>query len=150
MKKILVGLDGSNASINALKYAIKTAKNIGAEIVGLTVINEPPYKEYYADISVKLKAEAESFFTKIKEKFGGEGINITTEIATGVPDEVLVEIAKKDKDVSMIVVGASGKGRGSRIFAGSNTVALVNQVAAGLPCAVVVVTGDNEEFLERM
>lgn len=150
MKKILVGLDGSHASMNALKYAIKMAKNMEAEIVALTVINEPPYKEYYHDISAKLKAEAESLFTKIRKIFEGEGVNITTEIATGVPDEILAEIAKKDKDVSMIVVGASGKGRASKIFAGSHTVALVNQVASGLPCAVVVVTGYNDEFIERM
>lgn len=150
MKKILVGLDGSDASINALKYAIKTAKGLGAEIIGVTVINEPPYKEYYADISGKLKVEAEAFFAKIKEKFGREDVRISTEIASGVPDEILAGIAKKDKDIAMIVVGASGKGRGSRIFAGSHTVALVNQVAGGLPCAVVVVTGDNEEFLQRM
>ncbi|MCX8031135.1 MAG: universal stress protein [Thermodesulfovibrionales bacterium] len=150
MKKILVGLDGSNASMNALNYAIKLAKGIGAEVIGVTVINEPLYKEYYADISAKLKVEAEAFFEKVKEKFQVEGIKISTEIASGIPDEVLAEIAKKDKEIAMIVVGASGKGRGSRIFAGSNTVALVNQVAAGLPCAVVVVTGEGEEFLQRI
>lgn len=150
MKKILVGLDGSTASLNALKYAVKTAKITGAEIIGVSVINEPSYKEYYADISERLKTEAEAFLKTAKDKFAGEGVNIITEISYGVPDEILANIAKKDKDITMIVVGASGKGRGSRIFAGSQTMALVNQVASGLPCAVVVVTGAGEEFLQRV
>ncbi len=150
MKKILVGVDGSDAAMNAVSYAVKTAKCIGAEIIAVSVINEPSYKEYYADISGKIKAETEAFLSAAKEKFAGEGVNITTEISYGTPDEVLAEIARKDKDIAMIVVGASGKGRGSRIFAGSQTHALVNQAAGGLPCAVVVVTGDNQEFLERM
>lgn len=150
MKKILVGLDGSIASLNALKYAIKMAKLMGAEIIGVSVINEPSYSEYYADIAAKLKAETEAFLLTTKNKFASEGVSIATEIAYGVPDQVFAEIAKKDKDIAMIVVGASGKGRGSRIFAGSQTVALVNQVASGLPCAVIVVTGSNEEFLQRI
>ena len=41
----------------------------------------------------------------------------------------------------MIVVGASGRGRGSRVIVGSKTHALVNQVAAGLQCPVIVVPG---------
>lgn len=150
MKKILVGLDGSTASMNALKYAVKTAKSIGAEIIGVSVINEPSYSEYYADISSKLKAETEAFLSATKDKFAGEGIVITTNISYGTPDEVLAEIARKDKDIAMIVVGASGKGRGSRIFAGSQTHALINQVAGGLPCVVVVVPGYDEEFLNRI
>lgn len=150
MKKILVGIDGSVASMNAIRFAAKMAKYIGAEIIGVSVINEPSYSEYYADISGKIKAEAGTFLTTAKDKFASEGINITTEISYGTPDEVLAEIARKDKDIAMIVVGASGKGRGSRIFAGSQTHALVNQVAGGLPCSVIVVTGDNDEFLQRI
>lgn len=150
MKKILVGIDGSAASMNAVSYAVKTAKCIGAEVIGVSIINEPSYKEYYIDISGKIKAETEVFLSAAKEKFAGEGVKITTDIFNGTPDEVLAGIARKDKDIAMIVVGASGKGRGSRIFAGSQTLALVNQVAGGLPCAVVVVPGDNEEFLNRI
>ena len=150
MKKILVGVDGSDASMNAVRYAVKTAKQIGAEVIAVSVINEPSYKEYYADISGKIKAEAERLLLAAKEKFAGEGVNITSKVSYGTPDEVLAEIARQDNDIAMVVVGASGKGRGSRIFAGSQTHALVNQVAGGLPCAVVVVTGDNQEFLKRM
>ena len=55
MKKILVGIDGSQASMNAVKYAAKMAKLIGGEVLGINVINEPSYREYYNDISEKLR-----------------------------------------------------------------------------------------------
>jgi nucleotide-binding universal stress UspA family protein len=148
--KILVGIDGSDASMNAAIYAVKMAKRLGAEVIAVSVINESAYKEFYADISEKIKAETERFLSTAKEIFAEQGINIITQIAYGVPDEVLAERAVQDKDIAMLVVGASGKGRVARIFAGSQTHALINRVAAGLPCAVVVVTGNNQEFLQRM
>jgi len=40
MKKILVDIDGSRASINPLKYPIKIAKSTGAEILRVNVINK--------------------------------------------------------------------------------------------------------------
>jgi len=136
--------------MNALKYAVKMAKLMGAQITGISVINEPSYREYYRDISSKLKAEAEAVLNKAISEVSDEGITITTEVDIGSPDDVLAEVANNDKDVVMIVVGASGRGRGSRIFVGSITHALVNHVAAGLQCPVVVVPGSSEEFLKLM
>lgn len=139
MKKILVGIDGSQASINALKYAAKMAKLTGAEILGVNVINEPSYREYYSDLSEKLKAESEGILKKARAEVEKEGVAIKTRVDVGSPDAVLAEVAKTDKDVVMIVVGASGRGRGSRVFVGSKTHALVNHIAAGLQCSIVVV-----------
>jgi nucleotide-binding universal stress UspA family protein len=150
MKKILVGIDGSRASINALKYAIKIAKSTGAEILGVNVINEPAYREYYMDLKGRLEAEAMEILKKAVSEVEKEGVVIKTQVDVGSPDIVLAEIAKMDKEISMIVVGSSGRGRGTRIFVGSKTQALINQVAAGLPCPVVVVPGTSEEFLERV
>lgn len=149
MKKILVGIDGSQASMNALKYAVKMAKLTGCEIAGVNVINEPSYREYYRDLSDKLKAEAEGILKKAMAEVEKEGVSIKTQVDVGSPDNVLAEIAKKDKEVSMIVVGAGGRGKGSRVFVGSKTHALLNQIAAGLPCPVVVVPGASEDFLKR-
>jgi nucleotide-binding universal stress UspA family protein len=59
-------------------------------------------------------------------------------------------VAKADKEVAMIVVGASGRGRGSRVFVGSKTHALLNHMAAGLQCPVIVVPENSEDFLKRL
>lgn len=139
MKKILVGIDGSQESINALNYAAMMAKLIGAEILGVNVINEPSYREYYSDLSDKLKAEAEGILKKAMSEVEKEGIVIKTQVDVGSPDDVLAEVAKTDKDIVMIVVGASGRGKGSRVFVGSKTHALMNHLAAGLTCSIVVV-----------
>ena len=150
MKKILVGIDGSQESINALKYAARMAKLTGAEILGVNVINEPSYREYYRDLSDKLKAEAEAILKKALAEVEKEGVAITTQVEVGAPDDVLAELAKNGNNVVMIVVGASGRGRGSRVFVGSKTHALVNHIAAGLQCPIVVVPGSSEDFLKRL
>ena len=98
MKKILVGIDGSQASMNALKYAVKMAKLIGGEIAGVNVINEPSYREYYKDISDKLKTEAEGILKKAAAEVEKEGVKIKTHVDVGSPDAVLAEVAKTDKD----------------------------------------------------
>ena len=150
MKKILVGIDGSQESINALKYAARMAKLTGAEILGVNVINEPSYREYYRDLSDKLKAEAEDILKKAVAEVEMNGVAITTQVDVGSPDDVLAELAKNGNNVVMIVVGASGRGRGSRVFVGSKTHALVNHIAAGLQCPIVVVPGSSEAFLKRL
>ena len=150
MKKILVGIDGSQESINALKYAAKMAKLTGAEILGVNVINEPSYREYYRDLSDKLKAEAEDILKKAVAEVEMEGVAIKTQVDVGSPDDVLAELAENGNNVVMIVVGASGRGRGSRVFVGSKTHALVNHIAAGLQCPIVVVPGSSENFLRRL
>ncbi|PKL51674.1 MAG: hypothetical protein CVV37_05250 [Nitrospira bacterium HGW-Nitrospira-1] len=146
MKKILVGIDGSQESINALKYAARMAKLTGAEILGVNVINEPSYREYYRDLSDKLKAEAEGILKKAVAEVEKEGVAIKTQVDVGSPDAVLAEVAKADKDVVMIVVGTSGRGRGSKVFAGSRTHALINHIATGLQCPIVVVPGSPRTF----
>ena len=150
MKKILVGIDGSQESINALKYAVKMAKLTGSEILGVNVINEPSYREYYRDLSDKLKADAEGVLKKAMAEVEMEGVAITTQVDVGSPDDVLAELAKNGNGVVMIVVGASGRGRGSRVFVGSKTHALVNHIAAGLQCPIVVVPGSSDDFLRRL
>ena len=150
MKKILVGIDGSKESINALKYAVKMAKLTGSEILGVNVINEPSYREYYRDLSDKLKADAEGVLKKAMAEVEMEGVAITTQVDVGSPDDVLAELAKNGNNVVMIVVGASGRGRGSRVFVGSKTHALVNHIAAGLQCPIVVVPGSSADFLRRL
>jgi nucleotide-binding universal stress UspA family protein len=150
MKKILVGLDGSKASLNALKYAVKMAGHLHADIVGIAVINELSYSEYYKDISGKLKVEAEGMLAKVVAGVDQDEVTIRTQVENGTPDVVFAELTRADPDIAMVVVGASGRGRGSRVFIGSKTHALVNQVAAGLPCPVVVVPGGSEDFLKRV
>ena len=110
MKKILVSIDGSRSSINALKYAVKMARLLQAEIVGIHVINETSYSEYYQEISNKLKKEAEGVLKRVVDAVQKEGVVITTEVDTGIPDVILAQRAKTDPHVAMIVTSESRRG----------------------------------------
>ena len=83
MKKILVGIDGSQASMNALKYAVKMARLMQAEILGINVINETTYSEYYKEISNKLKKEAESVLKRVVDAVQKDGVVVSTEVDIG-------------------------------------------------------------------
>jgi nucleotide-binding universal stress UspA family protein len=148
MKKILVGIDGSQASINALKYAIKMARLLQAEIVGIHVINETSYSEYYKEISNKLKKEAEGVLKRVVDAVQKEGVTITTEVDFGIPDVLLAQRARTDPHVAMIVTSESKRSLGARVFIVSKAHALVDQIATGLSCPVLVVPGNNEDFLK--
>jgi nucleotide-binding universal stress UspA family protein len=146
MKKILVSIDGSRSSINALKYAVKMARLLHAEIVGINVINETSYGEYYQEISNKLKKEAEGVLKRVVDAVQKEGVVITTEVDTGIPDVILAQRARTDPHVAMIVTSESRRGLGARVFVVSKAHALVDQIAAGLSCPVLVVPGNDDDL----
>jgi nucleotide-binding universal stress UspA family protein len=148
MKKILVGIDGSQASVHALKYAVKMARLLQAEIVGMNVINETTYNEYHKDISNKLEKEAEAVLKRVVDAVQKEGVVITTEVDTGMPDAMLARRAKTDPHVVMIVISESRRGIGERVFIVSKAHALVDQISTGLTCPVLVVPGNSEDFLK--
>jgi nucleotide-binding universal stress UspA family protein len=150
MKKILVSIDGSRSSINALKYAVKVARLLQAEIVGIHVINETSYSEYYQEISNKLKKEAEGVLKRVVDAVQKEGVVITTEVDTGIPDVILAQRAKTDPHVAMIVTSESRRGLGARVFIVSKAHALVDQIAAGLSCPVLVVPGNDDDLLKSI
>jgi nucleotide-binding universal stress UspA family protein len=150
MKKILVSIDGSRSSINALKYAVKMARLLQAEIVGINVINETSYGEYYQEISNKLKKEAEGVLKRVVDAVQKEGVVINTEVGTGIPDVILAQRAKTDPHVAMIVTTESRRGLGARVFIVSKAHALVDQIAAGLSCPVLVVPGNDDDLLKSI
>ena len=150
MKNILVGIDGSQASMNALKYAVKMARTLRANVLGINVINDMPYSEYYKDISPKLKKEAEDMLKRAVTSAFEEGVTIRAQVDYGDPDDVLAERARTDPDVAMIVTAASRRSRIANLFIRSKAHALVDQVAAGLQCPLIVVPERDENFLNRI
>jgi nucleotide-binding universal stress UspA family protein len=152
MKKILVGIDGSQASLNAARYAVRMAKRIEGHVMAINVINEQSQSisEYYKDISHKLQREAEGVLRRAVSLIAAEGVTITTEVDFGSPDAVLAERARADQNVAMIVTAASKRSRIANLFVRSKSHALVDQVAAGLQCPVVVVPASEEDFLKRV
>lgn len=147
-KKILVPIDGSGASMNALEYAVKMGEVIGEDaiIVALEVINLSKYQfpAEAMDFSMQdmlleeRKKEVENHLNTAKKNCKKRGINVETVVGYGFPHEEIIKYAQENDDIKLIVMGASGKGFLDRQILGSVTSRIVHEVDRKLPCPVMV------------
>jgi universal stress protein A len=141
IKTILFPTDFSEGAANALKYAVDVAKRYGAKLHILHVIYDiakasgwyVPHismDQMYKDIEVGAKKELERF--GLEDLSGFKDIERT--VSTGVPHEVIVDFATKNK-IDMIVIGTHGRSGIDRILFGSTAA----QVVRNAPCPVLTV-----------
>ena len=138
MARIVVGIDASDPSLDALRWALDEARLRGAELelvhafprpemVGMTMIVTLPSDD-------ELRAASEQVLESALERVGGAGdVRVTHRVGTGGPASVLVEAAE---GADLLVVGARGLGGFKGLLLGSVT----QQVIAHAPCPVVVIT----------
>ena len=148
VKKILVPIDGSEASITALKYAVKMAEVIGknAVIVALEVINIDKYQLAADTIDFSIqnrlleerKKEVSSHITKAKDICEGRGVTVEGVTRDGFPHEEVIKYVEEDKDIMLVVMGSSGKGFIDRHVIGSVTTKIVREISRRLLCPVLI------------
>lgn len=137
---IVVGVDGSEESKRALKWAARQARRSGARLraveaytVPASIFVTPSYTEIdYAD---EAQYELEH---SVEEALGEEpGIELETELMQGPPSRVLV---RASTDAELLVLG--GKGRGE--FLGEfHLEPVTSYVVHHAPCPVVVVRNED-------
>lgn len=125
-KKILVPLDGSELSKEALSPAEKLAKTFDAEITLFQVV---PFMPIYGSpelvtpliIDEKQKEAAERDLTNLAEEVKKRGIKVTATVRTG--QQVAVEIIDfaKESGVDLIVMCTHGRSGFTRWVLGSVT-----------------------------
>jgi nucleotide-binding universal stress UspA family protein len=141
--KILVAIDGSEASMDAADYAIQMAREYNSELIALHVI--------LSDLTIfgpnpprhinELKQEAQKYLDKIREKSNLDSNNsdkkipLRTElIASASAVGGIVGFAEKE-NTSLIVIGTRGRSGFKKLLLGS--------VAAGVVtyahCPVMVI-----------
>ncbi len=135
IKRILVPLDGSEASEKALAYAADLAKFSSATITMLTVVlrfqSSLPRVEQLEAHSKKLALD---YLRPVQERLRGQGIDSDVLVECGQPADVIAEVAKRQQ-ADLIVMSTHGAGSSGKYAMGS--VALkVLQVA---PCPVTMV-----------
>jgi nucleotide-binding universal stress UspA family protein len=135
---IVVGIDASDPSLDALRWALEEARLRGAELelvhafprpelVGMTMVVTLPSDD-------ELRAASEQVLAEALERVGGAGdVPVMRRVGTGGPAAVLVEAAE---GADLLVVGARGLGGFKGLLLGSVT----QQVIAHAPCPVVVIT----------
>lgn len=137
-KKILVGYDGSEGSINALRQAIKLAKSLHAKLFALWVKSSlPHYPETVDEIEEEASATSEFFELRKNEILSYEKkfkCKIQFETKAGHAAKTLVDFATK-KNIDLIVVGYKGHSGLWGKFLGHTS----DKVSENAHCSVLIV-----------
>jgi len=147
-ENILVALDGSASSKNALRQAVKFAKLEGAEVAAVSVI--PFYEgQLETDITPNLlrsiREPVERILIEAAKTAEADGVVIDTMIGEGDIHEAIIN-ASRAKNSDLIVVGRRGLTRLSRAFMGSVTARVIGHS----PVDVLVVQRDSELGLQNI
>ncbi|MFI6425806.1 universal stress protein [Promicromonospora sp. NPDC050880] len=135
---VLVGVDGSAASLHALDWATAYAHRVGWSLHIVCSYSLPSFTAasldggYAALDDTTIQEGAKSVLAEAEARVADAGVRATTEVATGDAAGVLVELSA---DYGLAVVGTRGRG--------GFTERLLGTVSSALPahaqCPVVVV-----------
>ncbi len=138
VKRILVGVDFSEGSREALEYATALAKKLEAEIVVLHVFEGVPGELKILEaayVGTSFRQEAERNLAEWTRELRVAGVAGRAEVReAAAADREIIGVAN-EKKVDLIVIGRHGRQGVERMFT-SNTAAKVLRHA---PCAVLVV-----------
>ena len=134
--RVLVPVDGSDPSDDALAYALEHFED--AEIVALHVIDPVDGSATMApgsatDWLADSEERSESVLEAVAETVSAAGRTATTDSVVGRPAHAIVEYAE-DNDIDHIVLGSHGRDGLSRVFLGS----VAETVVRRAPVAVTV------------
>ena len=135
VRTIVVGVDGSDASVEALKQAQGLAVGLGANLVALACWDYPPVYDGYVAMGINdfdVRA-GEILQEAVVKAFGPETpANIETRLVQGRPRHTLIDASRT---ADMLVVGRRGHGGFGGLLIGSVSSACV----AHAHCPVLVV-----------
>jgi nucleotide-binding universal stress UspA family protein len=121
-QKILVAIDGSDASMDAADYAISISKEYGTELCALHVIRaDVDLFGVHTDseYTITMKKEGEKYLDEVKLKGNEKNIQIkpqiiaTINIAGGIVDFA------EENNIDLIVVGTRGSSGFKKLLLGS-------------------------------
>ena len=153
IKSIMVYLESSEASIDAVRAAVILAKFFGASLWGIYVVDIKALEDLLrARIFIKteemeyehdLEEDAKRYLRYAEEIAGGKGLKLTPMLLKGI---VHREVAKKIRElnIDLLVLGELKEALSRRDSFYDET----EQVFRRVPCSVLVVKGG--EKVERM
>lgn len=115
MKRILAGLDGSQASHRALALALDIARRMGARLTVVTVVPPLPVPGAAPQDD---RLDAERLLDEGLRSLDAPSVPVERVVLFGAPGEALCELAHTE-DVDLVVVGRSGRSSVSRLLLGS-------------------------------
>jgi len=140
MAKIVVGVDGSGASRDALAWALDEARLRRAELVAVhawepaaAMLDPGPAPGFDLVGVVPLEEAAQALVDQVVDGVARENLDVTVErrVAAGPPVDVLVDAAR---DADLLVVGSRGHGGLASLLLGS----VSQQLAHRAPCPLLI------------
>lgn len=136
MKKIVVGVDGSPASVEALKWAVGEARLRNAEVLAVQSWQFTPMVEPLGPTGDNLfedirQAAADSLDEAVASVDTG-GVHVTKKVVEGRASESILDAAE---GAELLVVGSRGRGGFSGLLLGS----VSQQCAHHARCPIVIV-----------
>jgi nucleotide-binding universal stress UspA family protein len=139
VQTVVVGVDGSEGSKRALRWALEEARLRRAELKVIRAWLYPQIGAYgavpaelaYVDV---LRSDVQEMLDVLVDEVAGEnpGVAIVRVVAEGPPAQVLIEAAA---DADLLVVGSRGRGGFAGLLLGS----VGQQCAHHASCPVVIV-----------
>ena len=133
---IVVGVDGSDLSIAALRWAVDEAKLAGAHVIAVSAYTVPAsiylvptYDEgdYERDAQAVLDAS-------VSKALLDDGVDVEKRLVQGRPARALTDAAH---DAQLLVIGSHGRGE----FPGMHLGSVASYCVHHAPCPVVVYRG---------
>lgn len=137
---ILVGVDGSAASLDALRYAAKIAAALGAPLRAITTWDFPALVDLYPSVGWKPDEDAADLLdAAIKDVFAGDPpAAFSAAVVAGPAAPVLI---KESHGAEMLVLGSRGRGGFTGLLLGSVSATC----ATHAHCPVLVVRHEPHE-----
>jgi nucleotide-binding universal stress UspA family protein len=142
--RIVVGIDGSEASVGALQRAIRIATAMDGVVEAVTAWSYPPMFAGAAPSAWSPEEDAEALLQQTVQDAFPKGAPewFSAHIAQGTPSQVLLE---ESRGAEMLVVGSRGRGGFRGLLLGSVSAA----VAEYADCPVLIYHHEAKEVLHR-
>jgi nucleotide-binding universal stress UspA family protein len=136
--KILVAIDGSEASMDAADYAISLSREYNAELYALHVIHSDvdlfgPHET--SEYMTSMRNEGEKYLDKVRLKVNEKDIQIKTEIISSINIAVGIVDYAESNNIDLIVIGTRGRSGFKKLLLGSVASAVITYAH----CPVMVV-----------
>jgi universal stress protein A len=141
LQKILVPVDFSDCSKKALQYAIPFARQFGAEVKLLYVIEPYPAAPEMALCDTESVEDAHRELDTLRKTISG-AVRSSASVRKGAPHIEIAEAAR-ESGADLVIISTHGRKGLPRMFLGSTT----EKVVRHAPCPVLIVRESEKEFL---
>jgi len=129
IRRIVVGVEGSESSAAALKWAVRLAKTLGSQVIAVYAVDVPAYYpepyglpvQFDTEWRAAIKAEFENKWTK---PLKAAGVRYRTLMEDGRAASVITDVADRE-NADVVVVGRRGRSGVAELLLGSTSHELV-------------------------